>query len=84
MKTYTKNDETVGVADKFIYHIETYIAWKNGVALYDEKWYTSDHILKFKKKDNLLKRKKYKFFRLINLEFAPESYLIRNGYYEDK
>jgi len=84
MKTYTKNDETVGVADKFIYHIETYIAWKNGVALYDEKWYASDHILKFKKKDNLLKRKKYKFFRSINLEYAPEDYLRRNGYYEDE
>jgi hypothetical protein len=26
MKTYTKNDETVGVADKFIYHIEVYVA----------------------------------------------------------
>lgn len=84
MKTYIKNDETVGVADSFIYHIETYIAWKNGVALYDEKWYSSEKPLKFKKKDLLLKRKKYKFFRLISMDYAPESYLIRNGYYEDK
>ena len=84
MKTYIKNDEVVGVAETFIYHIETYVAWKNGVALYDEKWYSSKEPLKFKKKNNLLKRKTYKLFRLINMEYAPESYLIRNGYYEDK
>ena len=84
MKTYIKNDEVVGVAETFIYHVETYVAWKNGVALYDEKWYSSKEPLKFKKKNNLLKRKTYKLFRLINMEYAPESYLIRNGYYEDK
>jgi hypothetical protein len=84
MKTYIKNDEVVGVAETFIYHIETYVAWKNGVALYDDKWYSSKEPLKFKKKDNLLKRKTYKLFRLINMIYAPESYLIRNGYYEDK
>ena len=84
MKTYIKNDETVGVADKFIYHVEVYVVWKNGVALYDEKWYASTSPLKFKKKDNLLKRKTYKFFRLISMDYAPEDYLIRNGYYEDK
>ena len=84
MKTYIKNDEVVGVAETFIYHIETYVAWKNGVALYDDKWYSSKEPLKFKKKDNLLKRKTYKLFRLINMDYAPESYLIRNGYYEDK
>ena len=84
MKTYIKNDETVGVADTFIYHVETYVAWKNGVALYDEKWYSCKNPLKFKKKDLLLKRKKYKFFRLVSMDCAPESYLIRNGYYEDK
>jgi hypothetical protein len=84
MKTYIKNDEVVGVAETFIYHIETYVAWKNGVALYDDKWYSSKEPLKFKKKDNLLKRKTYKLFRLVNMIYAPESYLIRNGYYEDK
>ena len=70
MKTYIKNDEVVGVAETFIYHIETYVAWKNGVALYDEKWYSSKESLKFKKKNNLLKRKTYKLFRLINMEYA--------------
>ena len=84
MKTYIKNDEVVGVAETFIYHIETYVAWKNGVALYDNKWYSSKEPLKFKKKDNILKRKTYKLFRLISMDYAPESYLIRNGYYEDK
>ena len=84
MKTYIKNDEVVGVADTFIYHIETYVAWKNGVALYDNKWYSSKEPLKFKKKNNILKRKTYKLFRLISMDYAPESYLIRNGYYEDK
>lgn len=84
MKTYIKDDEVVGVAKTFIYHIETYVAWKNGVALYDDKWYSSKELLKFKKKDNILKRKTYKLFRLINMEYAPEDYLIRNNYYEDK
>ena len=84
MKTYIKDDEVIGVAETFIYHIETYVAWKNGVALYDDKWYSSKRPLKFKKKDNILKRKTYKLFRLISMDYAPESYLIRNGYYEDK
>ena len=84
MKTYIKDDEVVGVAETFIYHIETYVAWKNGVTLYDDKWYSSKEPLKFKKKDNILKRKTYKLFRLINMEYAPEDYLIRNNYYEDK
>lgn len=84
MKTYVKNGIAVGVHDKFIYHIEIWVAWKNGIALYDEKWYACDHPLKFKKKDNLLKRKKYKLLRFIDLEFAPLDYLEANGYYEDK
>ena len=54
MKTYIKDDEVVGVAETFIYHIETYVAWKNGVALYDDKWYSSKEPLKFKKKYNIL------------------------------
>ena len=84
MKIYLKNDEVVAVADKFIYHVETYVAWKNGIALYDEKWYSSNEPLKFKKKDNLLKRKTYKLIRYVTLDYAPQSYLERNGYYEDK
>ena len=83
MKTYTKNDETVGVADKFIYHIEVYVAWKNGVALYDEKWYSTKEPLKFNKKDNILKKKKYKWIRYVTLCYAPQSYLEQNGYEED-
>ena len=84
MKTHIKDDEVIGVAKTFINHIETYVTWKNGVALYDNKWYSSKNPLKFKKKDNILKRKTYKLFRLINMVYAPEDYLIRNGYYEDK
>lgn len=84
MKTYIKDNEIIGVHDKFVYHVETYVAWKNGVALYDDKYYASDKPLKFKKKELLLKQKKYKLFKLINLEFAPQSYLESNGYYEDR
>ena len=82
MKIYLKNDEVVGVSDKFIYHVEIYVAWKNGIALYDEKWYASNTPLKFKK--NILKRKTYKLIRLITLDYAPQSCLEQNGYYEDK
>ena len=84
MRTYLKDDEVVGVNDKFIYHIETYVTWKGGVALFDEKWYSTNKPLKFKKKDNVLKRKKYKLFRIVTLDYAPQSYLEKNGYYEDK
>ena len=84
MKTYIKNDEVVGTHEKFIYNVEIYVVWKNGISLYNEKNYACDKPLKFKKKDNILKRKTYKLFRLISMDYAPESYLIRNGYYEDK
>ena len=83
MKTYTKNGEIVGVNDKFIYHIEVYLFWDNGCGLYDDTYYSSPRPLKFSKKSNILKRKKYKFIRYITLEFAPQDYLESNGYYED-
>lgn len=84
MKTYIKNDEVVGTHEKFIYNVEIYVVWKNGISLYDEKNYACDKPLKFKKKDNLLKRKKYKLVRYITLTFAPQHYLENNGYYEDR
>ena len=72
MKIYLKNDEVVGVSDKFIYHVEIYAALKNGIALYEEKWYASSTRLKFKK--NILKRKTDKVIRLVTLDYAPQSY----------
>lgn len=80
MQYYSKDGEIVGVNDKFIYHIEVYISWKNGMSIYDDTYYSSSKPLKFKK--NLLKRKTYKIIRYVNLEFAPKDYLERNGYKE--
>ncbi len=77
---YEKNNIAVKVSDKFIYLVTIYHFWKNGAALYDEKYYSVNKPLKFSKKSNLLKRKNDKFYRTIELLAAPEDYLIKNNY----
>ena len=56
-----------------------YKIWKDGFSLFDQKYYSCDHPLKLKKKD-LLKRSDYLLRRFFDLEFAPEDYLLDNGY----
>lgn len=79
-KIYIKNNIEVKVNDTFIYHSEIWKIWKLGAILESEKYYSSSKALKFKKKDLVLKKKDYTLFRFISLEYAPEDFLIKNGY----
>lgn len=77
---YEKNNIAIKVHDKFIYLISVYKFWKNGMCLWKEQYYSSNKPLKINKKSNLLKRKEYKLYRVIELLCAPEDYLIKNNY----
>lgn len=79
-KIYTKNRHSVIVSTKFVYCFTTYKMWKRGASLIDEKYYTSNKPLNIKKIPKLLKKKDYVIQRFINLEGAPEEYLINEGY----
>lgn len=65
---------------KFIYCSTVYKFWKHGASLMDEKYYASDKPLDTKKVSSVIKKKNYEIRRFINLEGAPEDYLLDNGY----
>nr|DAG87692.1 MAG TPA: hypothetical protein [Crassvirales sp.] len=50
--------------------------------MFEEKQYNTNKPLKLKKKDFINRKKKADeyFIRFLTLEFAPESYLIKEGY----
>lgn len=77
---YEKNNQRVIVNDKFIYCDAIYMFWKGGASLVEEKYYSSDKPISLKKKDLKKKKKEYTLFRFFELEYAPEKYLINNGY----
>lgn len=79
MKCYEKNGLAVYTGDKFIYLATTYLFWKKGASLLEEVYVSSDTPIKKSKKDKI-KNKKYTIYRTLELEFAPESYLIKNNY----
>lgn len=79
-KIYEKDQIAIKVHDKFIYLCEVYKLWDNGFALEDSKYYASNKSLVLKKKDLILKKKEYGLRRFLNLKFAPEEYLINNGF----
>jgi hypothetical protein len=78
MKLYNKDDTVIGVSDSFIYSTETYVIWKNGASLLDKQFYKSKKLIKFK--NNTLKKKLYTLHRYVDLTFAPEEWLINNGF----
>lgn len=80
MSVYKKDKDVITTNDKFIYCVETYLLWKNGASLIDEKYYSVNKPLKLKKKDLLKKEKTYSLCRFVTLEFAPESWLKNEGY----
>jgi hypothetical protein len=80
METYIKNNHEVSVSSKFVYCISIYKLWKQGACLMDEKYYASQNPLDLKKIQTTLKRKNYTIQRYIELECAPEDYLISHGY----
>ena len=57
-----------------------YIHAPSTAANLEEKYYSSDKPIIIKKKDLKVKKKGYILYRFFNLEYAPEEYLIRNGY----
>ena len=79
-KIYEKNNIAVRTHDKFIYSSVIYKLWSGGASLVEEKYYSSDKPIIIKKKDLKVKKKGYILYRFFKLEYAPEEYLIRNGY----
>jgi hypothetical protein len=76
-KIYENNELRVVVNDKFIYCSEVYMIWKNGAALVDTKYYSSNEPIKIKKKK---KKQERNLVQFLTLEFAPEEYLINNKF----
>ena len=77
---YVKDEHEVAVSKKFVYHCSVYRIWKRGVCLIDDSYYTSTNALDLKKIPSVLKKKEYSIHRFIELEGAPEEYLITKGY----
>lgn len=79
---YEKEDQIVQVNDKFIYEDSIYQVFKGGIALYEEKYYASSKPIKLKKKDLTNRKKKSDTYlvRYFTLEFAPESWLQKEGF----
>ena len=67
--------------DKFIYCSSVYQIWGWGAALMEEKYYASDRPITLKKKNLIsVKRKNYSLRRFFELQFAPEEWLLQQGY----
>lgn len=80
-KIYEKNRQVVYIHDKFIYCSSVYQIWSCGAALIEEKYYISDKPIILKKKNLIsVKRKNYSLHRFFELKFAPEDYLLQEGY----
>lgn len=79
-KVYIKDRNEIVASPKFVYCVSTYKFWKQGACLMDEKYYASQQPLDLKKIPTILKKKGYTIQRFIELESAPEEYLIDKGY----
>ena len=79
-KVYIKGNHEIVVSPKFVYCFSTYKIEKQRVCLLDEKYYASLKPLYLKKIPTVVKKKDYSIHRFINLESAPEKYLINNKY----
>ena len=80
LKVYVKDKQEVTVSPKYVYCSSVYRIWKLGACLLDEQYYVSNKPLNLKKIPKILKKKGYSIHRFINLESAPEDYLIKKGY----
>ena len=80
LKIYVKNNKYVQVSPKFRYCSSIYKIWKKGAYLITEKFYISTTPIKLKNIVNNYKKKNYQIHRFIELESAPEEYLINQGY----
>ena len=80
LKIYVKYNQEVKVSPKFVYCSSVYKIWNQGAGLLDETYYVSSKPLNLKKIPTKLKQKGYIIQRYIQLESAPENYLITKGY----
>lgn len=80
LKIYVKNNQEVKVSPKFVYCSSVYKIWNRGAGLLDETYYISSKPLNLKKIPTKLRQKGYTIQRYIQLESAPENYLITKGY----
>lgn len=79
-KTYEKDKQIVYAHDKFVYCSSVYQIWSWGAALIEEKYYSSSKPIVLKKNQLVNKKKTYSLHRFFDLQFAPEEYLINNGF----
>lgn len=77
---YVKDKQEVYVSDKYIYHSSVHKIWKTGACLLDDSYYTCDKPMNLTKVPKFLKKKDYTIHRFIELEGAPEHYLIKKGF----
>lgn len=77
---YIKDKQEVYVSPRFVYHSSVYRVWKYGAGLLDDKYYVSTSPLNMKKVPLVVKKRGYTIRRFIELESAPEEYLITKGY----
>lgn len=80
VKIYTKQNQEVYVAPKFIYISNVYKLWRGGACMIKEEHYTSNEPLNFSQVPNIMKRGEFIIQRCIELEGAPEKYLITKGF----
>lgn len=80
MIEYIKKDQTVRVSPKFIYCSSVYRIWKKGASLIEETHYASNSPLDSKKIETVVKKNGYIIQRFLELEGAPEEYLINQGF----
>lgn len=80
VKIYIKHNKEITVSTKFIYVATIYKLWKGGACLIEEKYYASNTPIDFNKVSNIINKEDYIIQRYIELESAPEEYLITKGY----
>lgn len=80
VKIYIKHNKEITVSTKFIYVATIYKLWKGGAYLIEEKYYASNTPIDFNKVSNIINKEDYIIQRCIELESAPEEYLITKGY----
>lgn len=79
-KIYEKDKQIVHTHDKFIYCNSIYQIWSWGAALMEEKYFSSIKPITIKKKNLSVKKKNYSLRRFFELQFAPEEWLLQQGY----
>lgn len=78
LKIYEKNNKWVCTYDKFVYIDTIYLIWKCGASLIKETYYASETPINPKKK--IVRKRNCIIQRFFDLKFAPENYLINNGF----